>query len=592
MPTLAENLVAQGIRLKSCKPGDWKTLCPQCSRHRKKKNDPCLSVTIDGKGAVWNCHNYGCGFSGAVSDRDDRRIHTMQSRPAIMRPTQRPGDPTPQILAWFAKRGIPEEVVRRNRIGLARIFMPALKAETDCIAFPYLRDGEVVNIKFRALADKAFSQVKDAEKILYGLDDVADSKTAIVVEGEPDKLALEVAGYRNVVSVPDGAPATVKDGEPSADDRKFSFLGNCSEQLERIEKFILAVDNDPAGRALEEELARRLGKERCWRVRWPSINDAPCKDANETLQVHGADVVRECIEAAEPYPIDGLYRTTDFGDDLLKLYRDGRSRGKNTGWDSLDKHMSIVPGSLVVVTGLPNSGKSEFVDAVLLNLATQYGWRAALCSFENPPDYHISKLAEKYLGLPFWDGPRRRMTETELDKANAWLADHFHLIRANDEGPTIDWILGKAKAAVLRWGVQSVVIDPYNQIEHRRPGNMTETEFVSQMLSKTKRFADNHGVVVFFIAHPYKMYSENGKIPVPTLYDISGSANWANKADLGIVVHRPNRDQPVTDIHIRRPRFKAFGKEGVVTLRYDIATGRYSELVPATRNHADRSDDR
>ena len=172
-------------------------------------------------------------------------------------------------------------MARRNQVGSARVFIPALQAEVDCIAFPYFRNGQLLNIKFRALASKAFTQVKGAEAILYGLDDIAEAKTIIIVEGEPDKLACEQAGYRNVVSVPNGAQTG---GNAAHDSAAFAWLETCAEHLHAVERIILAGDADEKGRALESELARRLGRERCWRVRWPDSNDAPCKDANATYQ--------------------------------------------------------------------------------------------------------------------------------------------------------------------------------------------------------------------------------------------------------------------------------------------------------------------
>jgi twinkle protein len=395
-------------------------------------------------------------------------------------------------------------------------------------------------------------------------------------------LALEEAGIRHVVSVPDGAPDKVKPGDPDPDDAKFSFLATCAEYLDPLNRIILAVDADGRGRALEEELARRLGKERCWRVRWPDSGDVLCKDANETLLTHGAEVLRECIEAAEPYPIAGLHSPLDFADQTLVLYRDGRKCGLSTGWSSLDEFMTIRPGELTVVTGVPGSGKSEFIDALAVNLARGHGWRFAMCSFENPPAEHIAKLAEKCSGLPFWDGPTRRMSEADLERAMEWIGDHFDLIRFDDEAPIIEAILDKARAAVMRHGIRGLVIDPYNEIEHRRPANMTETEYVSQLLGKVKRFAQSHGVHVWFVAHPVKMQRENsGSLPIPTLYDISGSANWANKADIGVVVHRDLEKDPRTDIYIRKMRFKSTGKIGAVSLRWDRATGRYSEIAAA-----------
>lgn len=102
------------------------------------------------------------------------------------------------------------------------------------------------------------------------------------------------------------------------------------------------------------------------------------------------------------------------------------------------------------------------------------------------------------------------------------------------------------------------------------------------MLGKVKRFAQAHGVHVWFVAHPSKLYRDNGKLPVAGLYDISGSANWVNKVDLGIVVHRDFEGDPTrTEIHVRKVRFKQTGKIGVVSLRYDKLTGRYSEIPPA-----------
>jgi twinkle protein len=502
-------------------------------------------------------------------------------RAAPVKPTVTPGDPTPVLLQWFAKRGISAATVERNRIWAVRNYIPTLGAEVDCMAFPHFRDGELVNIKFRALAEKAFAQVKGAEKILYGLDDIVDVKSAIIVEGELDKLALEEAGIRNVVSVPDGAPKGVKADDTDPEDAKFSYVASCAEHLERLDRIILAVDDDGPGRALAEELARRIGKERCWRVRWPDSGDAPCKDANETLLQHGAEVLRECIDGAEPYPIAGLHGIFDYGDEAIALYRDGRKRGFSTGWSSLDEFMTIRPGELSVVTGVPASGKSELIDALSVNLARMYGWRFALCSFENSPAEHIAKLAEKYLGAAFWDGPTRRMSEADLRRAMDWIADRFYLIRFDDEAPTIDAILEKARAAVMRHGIRGLVIDPYNEIEHRRPSNMTETEYVSQLLGKVKRFAQHHAVHVWFVAHPAKLQRDNsGSRPIPTLYDISGSANWVNKADLGIVVHRDlDKDPALAEIQVRKVRFKSVGKIGGILLKWDRATGRYAEIT-------------
>jgi len=115
--------------------------------------------------------------------------------------------------------------------------------------------------------------------------------------------------------------------------------------------------------------------------------------------------------------------------------------------EELRLHPHIRTRSQLIRQRIP---EALFIDALTMNLAPRYGWKFAVCSFENPPAEHIAKLAEKHLGMPFWDGPNLRMSEAQLRDAFEWVADRFFLIRADDEAPTIDWILARAKAAVLR----------------------------------------------------------------------------------------------------------------------------------------------
>ena len=302
-----------------------------------------------------------------------------------------------------------------------------------------------------------------------------------------------------------------------------------------------------------------------------------CKDANDVLVKHGPEKVRECVEAAKPYPVAGVYTFEDYGNEIDRLYREGVEETYSTGWPVVDL-IAKVParrGLNWIVTGIPNGGKSEWVDALCMNLAKGQGWRTAYCSFENPPDLHAVKLLEKYLEQPFWEGPTPRMGEGDLARGKDFITEHFPLIRANDESPTLDWLFDKMRAVVVRYGVRIVVVDPYNELEHRRPNGMTETEYVSDMLGRMRRFAYAHDCQVILVAHPAKMRRrEDGTLPVPGLYDISGSANFANKADFGIVVHRDMKTGRTT-ISVRKCRFKHLGKIGDAELEYDVPTGCY-----------------
>ena len=214
-------------------------------------------------------------------------------------------------------------------------------------------------------------------------------------------------------------------------------------------------------------------------------------------------------------------------------------------------------------------------------MAKSHGWATGYCSFENPPDIHGVKLLEKYLEMPFFDGPTPRMGRQDLERGKKFVKEHFPLIRAEDDSPTLDWLFEKMRAVVTRFGVRMVVIDPYNEIEHQRPGNMNETEYVSKMLGRFRRFASTHGCQIFLVAHPQKLRRmDNGEMPVPSLSEISGSANFSNKADFGVVISR-NLETDLTECYVRKCRFKQLGEIGMSELSYEKSTGVYHSVRKA-----------
>lgn len=548
--------------------GEKKVTCPQCSGARKKKNYPCLNVNID-KG-VWNC--WHCGWTGTLKGG-------VQDAPKLLKEYRKP-DYAPTASAaekasnWFESRGISEAVLKRNNIGVASAYFPQVESEVSCVAFPYFRGTEIVNVKYRT-KDKMFRMASGCERILYGLNDVAE--TTIWVEGEMDKLSLEVAGFQNCVSVPDGAPAvTAKNYEG-----KFEFLA--CEQLAAVKTHIIAVDMDPPGQKLRDELVRRLGPEKCLIVTWPD----GCKDANDVLLEYGAAEIDRCIKAAQPLPVAGAYGVDDYAEELRQLYEHGTPRGISTGWAGVDEYYTVRSGDITVVTGIPNSGKSEWLDALFINQAASSGWVFAVYSPENwPVPEHIKKLAEKRIGKPFDPGPTQRMSVAEWDQAQTWLKNYFVFIEP--EEPTLDSVLNIGRQLVLRNGIRGLVIDPWNEIEHTRPAAMGETEYISQSLSKIRRFARNHGVHVWVVAHPTKLVKDkDGAYPVPTPYDIAGSAHWRNKPDNCITVWRDFNNQDV-EIHIQKVRHKVVGKIGMAKIKYDRVTGRYFE--PRKYGYGDRDE--
>jgi twinkle protein len=293
------------------------------------------------------------------------------------------------------------------------------------------------------------------------------------------------------------------------------------------------------------------------------------------------------VNGAKPYPISGLYGADHFETSVKDLYIKGLGKGLSTGYTCVDDLYSIAPGQLSVVTGVPSSGKSEFVDQLMVNLATNNNWRFAVASFENPPALHIAKLASKRERKPFFTGPTARMNEAEFERSMTWVKEHFYFIH-DEHGSTSDLesILERLRSAVKRYGVRGVVIDPYNYIS-RPSADISETQWISDMLSKVCAFARAHDVHVWFVAHPAKMMRANdGKIPVPKGYDISGSAAWFAKADCGLTVHRPDPYvSNETEIHVWKMRFSWLGRQGMTSLNYVPASYTYEEPVKMARNY-------
>lgn len=546
--------------------GQIKTTCPQCSQGRTHHKDPCLSVNTDKE--VWSCKH--CGWQGGLNGSSGA-FGTSRKKKAYKQPIYQPTDhKQDKLLAWFQSRGISQEVVMRHKISLGRKFFPGLDQEVESILFPYFRKGEIINVKYRALETKNFLQETGAEKILYGLNDLEGVDWAVIVEGECDKLACEVAGLPNVLSVPDGAPPA--HSNPS--DTKFEYLVNCEAELKRLQKIIIAVDADGPGKTLEVELSRRLGPERCYRVEWPD----GCKDANETLLQVGTEQVRRCIDQATPWPIDGIVEPKDLIDEIFQLHEEGWKGGLTTGWNSVDQYYTVKPGQLTIVTGIPGHGKSEFLDAMAVNLAMQHGWVIGMCSPENwPLQGHIAKLLEKYTGFPFAEGPSQRLSHQDLASGLQWIQDHFVFVSPPEDHLTMDKILELARQTVLRYGINGLVIDPWNELDHSRPGNLSETEYISQCLTKVRRFARTYHVHCWVVAHPTKLYKrDDGTYPVPTPYDISGSAHWRNKGDNCLTVWRSLDDQDHgVELHVQKIRFRQVGKIGVVDLAWNPINGRY-----------------
>ena len=421
-------------------------------------------------------------------------------------------------------------------------------------------------------------------------------RSVILTSRVEDYLAMLFAGLDRVVCL----PPEIDPALPNAVAWQFAELWDSEKCLREEDQLVLAV---PAThRALEEELGRRLSRDRCFRVRYSLPEELPLGEipdeehagvdvvpnASTVVEQMGHDALVDMVVRANPFPVKGIHELDDMDDAIESLYANGLQPGRSTGFPSFDEFYTVVPGQWTLLTGIPGHGKSTLLDGVLLNLAKRDGWRFGIFSPENqPPERHFAGLMEKLLDKPFSMGHETRISVSEKNAAKRWLNDRFKIILPdeNDGEWTLDAILGLAKILVRRYGIQGLVIDPWNEIDHSAAGDK-EVSYLSQALTKIRRFARLHGVHVWIVAHPTKLNKmPDGLYPVPTPYDVAGGAHWRNKADNIIAVYRfvGMADQDIADLHVQKIRFREVGRVGLAHLRTNPKTGAWVDDVDYDR---------
>lgn len=573
-----------GIQIPSGKTrGKLKVFCPQCHDTRHDKRDKSLSVDLD-KG-VWNCHYCGWGGTINVSDYDDSpegkqrwmeqqpwyNPHRLRKqKPVYKKPVQRQTAPlSEKAIAWFKGRGISLDTLTACKVTEGMEWMPQKNKEWNTVQFNYYLNGELINTKFRT-GDKCFKLCSGAQLIPYLIDNIKGQKECIITEGEIDALSFYEVGFHNVISVPNGANANL--------DYLDDFIEDYFDDKDTI---FIASDTDTKGIELRDELLRRFGAERCRIVEYGQ----GCKDANEHLMQYGAASLKQALLSAPEIKLEGVFTVSDFEESLDALFEHGMQRGVTIGHQCFDRLCSFETKRLLTVTGIPGSGKSEFIDEIAERLNMRYGWRFAYFSPENAPlAYHASKLIEKFTGKKF---SKETLTFGEYKMVKQHLETDFFFISPKEDY-RLETILERAKFLVRRKGIKALVIDPYNRLEDESDG-MSETKYISRQLDRLTNFAQQNDVLVILMAHPTKQTkNKDGVIEAPTLYDISGSAHFYNKTDFGIVVHR-NRVENTVEVIVQKVKFRHLGEVGTALFKYNINNGRYTDYTPNTEPVWDNS---
>lgn len=432
------------------------------------------------------------------------------------------------------------------------------------LSIPYMLDGKIVNRKYRRTGEKQHEMDKGGKLCLWNADILSERpRELIITEGEFDALAAMACGFRNAVSVPNGAPAESIDDPVNAN--RYAFLYETEEALKHVQTVILATDGDKPGRTLAHDLTCILGVERCKFVTYPE----GCKDLNEVLLKHGQAAVVDLLTTAKQFPVRGLYRFGDFPDDI-------DIRSMLTGIDALDPLMRICLGTLTVFTGFSNMGKSTILNTILASVIDR-DVPICIASFETMPKPILRDgLARALIGCSWDEYPRhcdRTAALQHIDKCVTIVSNSL-----DDETEIdLDAYLELIRVAVVRDGVKVVVLDPWNELEHKRRHDETETEYIGRAIRALKRFAKRHDVALWVVAHPSK--PQKGNNGAPGLYDINGSANWANKADYGLVFHRPDKVHNRGTLTVAKVRMGLPGKCGVIGVILNEASSRI-ELDP------------
>jgi twinkle protein len=532
--------------------GKTQGVCPICSSDRKPKNEKAKCASYDWERGIGTCHNCNKTFQLHTYKRKGKSEKVYIKPPAKEQVEEM--QISEPIIKWFETRGISKETLYELQITDGQEFMPQTGKTENAIHFNYFIGDQLINIKYRD-GRKNFKLYKGAEKIFYNINSIVGFEYCIIVEGEMDVLALHEAGITNAISVPNGA---------TLGSNNLEYLDNCIDYFDDKAKIIIAVDSDVAGQALQTELVRRLGAEVCYLA---SFED--CKDANEYLLKYGKEALSQRISRSKPVPLENVTTFKDIEDEVTDFVRNGFKPGFQIGLDNFDSIFSTYTGQFITVTGIPSSGKSDFVDQMIVGYNEKYGWKTAYASPENTPTYlHAHKLMRKtWQGMP-------TVADIKTDKWNQ-IADHVNdnYFFIDMERYTLESVLRKGAELVKRKGIKCLVIDPFNKVRAQDASGDVNV-YTLEYLSQIEIFAKKYDVLVIVVAHPTKMYKDaKGNIEEPTMYNIKGGGEWYDASYHGLLVHR-NYEEKTVKVKVLKCKFQNLGENGAEChFKWDLSSG-------------------
>lgn len=584
-----DKLTDLGIKL-SRRSGQESAKCPQCSDSRKNKSARPLSVNITT--GDYCCHH--CGWKGNVRSLERKREDKIYDKPPpdVIKNIEL----KERVLQWFNSRRISKQTLEKFMIFSKSEYMPQTQKEENVICFPYFKDGELVNVKYRDGA-KNFKLHKNAELIFFNLQSIGEKKHCIIVEGECDCMAVYECGFGKecdietgevlesdlskwvVVSVPNGA---VKGNQ------RMEYLDNCYDWFIGLHEIVIATDDDEAGICLRDELLRRLGVERCKTIEYPkqavvptkSGHNRKVKDLNEVLQYMGKEFVISAITNSSFIPVEGVFYLEDIYPSMLENFKRGVPLSPVTRFTEMDDFFRWKKGELNLFVGYGNHGKTFFALQLMLTKSIWDGWKWAVFSPENfPANDFYDDLVEMYVGK--W---LKEMNESEYESACKFIGNHIYYVYPENTHD-VNSINERFRQMIMKKGIDGVMVDPFNQLDHLQKPYQREDQYLSDIFKDLKRFALLNNICYNIIAHPKNpSYNNDKSLPIVDMYDISGGAAWGNKMDNILSYYRPNfhvdKNDPNVQIYIQKlKRKRTGGKLGDFPLVLNWGKKRYMNPV-------------
>lgn len=546
------------IQTKRSRTGIQKTVCPVCSHDRKKKNDPCLYVNFNsGVAKCYNCDSLS--FDPEKSLKTS--VNAKKEYSPIIQEWKNYTNLSDGLVKWFRDvRKISQNTLSQFGITEEKHFQPAQSKEMNNTVFNYFEGEKLVNKKYRS-GTKDFTQTKGGKPILYNINSVIGQEEVYICEGEIDVLSLYEIGIYNAVSLPNGA----NDND--------EYWINSEQYLSDVKNFIICTDNDEKGILIREKIAQRLGRFRCTYIEFEN------KDANGDLQ---EGKLAQNIKKRNRFNIGGTFTSFDMLDDILRLYSSGVPKTispKKSVFGNLHEKFSIMLGQLTTITGIPSHGKSSFVDWYVLNLVHEFEMKASIFSPEHSPlELFMSKHIRLAIGKPFFG--KDKVSENDIFRFVEWSKEKlYYTTQEQSKTPDWDWLMEKMKDQMFTYGINFFVIDAWNKVQ--MPKGLSGKDGIDQTLTRLTSFCQTYNVHIFLIAHPTKMkkLEKTGKYEMPTLYDVSGSADFKNQTHNGFTIYREFADENsegFTTFSVQKIKFDFQGEIGCdFKFNYHLPTGRY-----------------